>query len=261
MRHAVRVRGSLAKAGDLVLLVRLKVALEPVPVVRSLLSALPCEDVGGDAVEEPTVVGDDDGTAGERQEGVFQRTEGLDVEVVGRLIQQEEVAALLEGESQVQAIALTTGQDAGRLLLIRALEAKRGDVGARGHFHIADLNEVQAVRDNLPQGLVRVNTGARLVDVADFDGLADRQLAAIERLEADDRLEERGLTDTVRADDADDTVTGQGEGQTVDQRAIAKALLEILRLDDDATQARARRNLDFLKVELARALGLGGPSR
>ena len=117
VRHAVRVRGSLAQAGDLVLLVRLEVALEPVPVVGSLLSTLPREDVGGDAVEEPTVVGHNDGAAGERQEGIFQGTEGLDVEVVGRLIQQEEVAALLEGECQVQAVALTTGQDAGRLLL------------------------------------------------------------------------------------------------------------------------------------------------
>ena len=95
------------------------------------------------------------------------------------------------------------------------------------------------------------------VDVADLDGLADRQLAAVERLEADDRLEQGGLTDAVRADDADDAVTRQREGQTINKRAIAKALLKILRLDDDATQARARRNLNFLEVELAGALGLG----
>ena len=72
VRHTVRVRGSLAEAGHLVLLVRLKVALEPVPVVGRFLSTLPREDMGGNAVEEPTVVGDDDGAAGERQEGVFQ---------------------------------------------------------------------------------------------------------------------------------------------------------------------------------------------
>ena len=180
MRHAVRVRSGLAQAGHLILFVRLEVAFEPVPVVGRLLSPLPREDVGGDAVEEPTVVGDDDGAAGECQEGIFQRAESLDVKVVGRLIQQEQIATLLEGESQVQTVALTAGQNAGRLLLVRTLEAKGRDIGTRGHFDIADLDEVQAVRDDLPQRLVRVNTGARLVDIADLDGLADRQLTSLE---------------------------------------------------------------------------------
>ena len=197
VRHAVRVRGGLAQAGHLILFVRLEVAFEPVPVVGCLLSPLPREDVGSDAVEEPTVVGDDDGAAGECQEGIFQRAESLDVKVVGRLIQQEQIATLLEGESQVQTVALTAGQNAGRLLLVRTLEAKGRDIGTRGHFDIADLDEVQAVRDDLPQRLVRVNTGARLVDIADLDGLADRQLATIERLEADDSLKQSGLTDAI----------------------------------------------------------------
>ena len=222
MRHAMRVRGGLAQAGHLVLFVRLEVAFEPVPVIRGLFSPLPREDMGGDAVKEPTVVGDDDGAAGECQEGIFQRAESLDVKVVGRLIQQEEVSALLKGESQVQTVALATGQNAGRLLLVRTLEAKGGDIGARGHFDIADLDEVQAVRDDLPQRLVRVDTGACLVDIADLDGLTDRQLATIERLKADDRLKQGGLTDAVGANNADDAVARQREGQTVDERAITK---------------------------------------
>ena len=90
-------------------------------------------------------MGDDDGATGECQEGIFQRAESLDVEVIGRLIQQEEISTLLEGESQVQTVTLTAGQNAGRLLLVRALEAKGGHIGARGHFDIADLDEVQAV--------------------------------------------------------------------------------------------------------------------
>ena len=71
MRYAVRVCSSLTEAGHLVLLVRLEVALEPVPVVRMLLGPLPREDVGSDAVEEPTIMGDDDGTTGECEQRVF----------------------------------------------------------------------------------------------------------------------------------------------------------------------------------------------
>ena len=114
------------EALDLVLLVGCEVALEPVPVGRILVGSLPSEDVGGHAVEEPAVVGDDHGAAGELQQGVLQAGEGLGVQVVGRLVQEDEVAALLEGQRQVEAVALAAGQDPGRLLLVRSLEPEGG---------------------------------------------------------------------------------------------------------------------------------------
>src|SRR5690606_36725501 len=111
---------------------------------------------------------------------------------------------------------------------------------------------------DLPQRLVRVDALAGLVDVGDLHRLADLELTAVERLQPDDRLEERGLADAVRADDTDDAVGRQREGQPVDELAVPEALLQVLRLDDHRAQARARRDLDLLEVELAHALGLGG---
>src|SRR4051794_13928599 len=146
-----------AEAGDLVLLVRLEVALEPVPVGRVLLRALVGEDVGRDPVEEPPVVGDDHGTAGVLEKGVLQARQRFDVEVVGRLVEEQQVAALLERQRQVEAVALTTGEHARLLLLVRALEAERGDVGARRHLGLADLDVVEPVGDDLPDVLVRVD--------------------------------------------------------------------------------------------------------
>ena len=72
VRGAVRLRGIGAEALDLVRLVRLEVALEPVPVRRVLLGALVGEDVRRDAVEEPPVVGDDHGAAGELEQRVLE---------------------------------------------------------------------------------------------------------------------------------------------------------------------------------------------
>ena len=83
-------------------------------------------------------------------------------------------------------------------------------------------------------------------------------VAAVERLEADDRLEQGRLADAVRADDADDAVTRQREAEAVDEDAVAEALLELLRLDHLGAEARAGRDHDLLEVELARLLGLGG---
>src|SRR5689334_7971109 len=79
--HPVRPGRLDAEALDLVGLVGLEVALEPVPLRGVLLVALPRQDVGRDPVEEPPVVADDDRAAGKLQQGVLQRTEGLGVEV------------------------------------------------------------------------------------------------------------------------------------------------------------------------------------
>ena len=53
---------------------------------EDLTIALEGKDVGTDAVEEPTVVADDHGTAGESLQAFFQGTKGVDVDIIGRLI-------------------------------------------------------------------------------------------------------------------------------------------------------------------------------
>src|SRR5690606_9962646 len=72
----------------------------------------------------------------------------------------------------------------------------------------------------------------------------------------------RGLAGAVGADDADDGAARDIERQVVDQHAVAVALLEVLRLDDQLAQARARRDVDlarfvarlvFLRLQLLEA--------
>ena len=152
----MRAGGLGAEALDLVLLVGLEVALVPEPV----RAALPGQDVRGHPVEEPPVVAGDDGAAGEVEQRVLQTGQGLDVEVVGRLVQQQQVAALLEGERQVHPVALAAGHDPGRLLLVRALEPERRHVRPRRHLDVADLDVVEPLRDRLPDVLPRVEAGA-----------------------------------------------------------------------------------------------------
>src|SRR3712207_5743115 len=102
------------------------------------------EDVGGEAVEEEAVVADDDGAAGEILERLLERAEGLDVEVVGRLVEEEDVAALLKHLRQVDAVALATRELADLLLLVAAAEVERADIGAGRHLVLAELEEVEA---------------------------------------------------------------------------------------------------------------------
>src|SRR5699024_12844908 len=57
------------------------------------------------------------------------------------------------------------------------------------------------------------------------------QLTTVELLEPDDRLEQSGLADSVRADHTDDAVAGQGEAQPIDEGAIAEADRKSTRLN------------------------------
>src|SRR5689334_9018967 len=77
-----------------------------------------------DAVEEPAVVRDHHGAAGEVEQGFFERAQRVDVEVVRRLVEQQHVAAALQQLRQVHAVALATRQLPDRLLLVAALEVE-----------------------------------------------------------------------------------------------------------------------------------------
>src|SRR5512132_3552963 len=115
VRGAVRAGGLDAEPLDLVLLVVLEVALEPEPLRVALIG----EDVRRHAVEEPPVVAHDHGAAGELQQRALQAGQGLDVQVVRGLVEQQQVATLLEGQGEVEPVPLATGQHAGGLLLVR----------------------------------------------------------------------------------------------------------------------------------------------
>src|SRR3546814_20013974 len=84
-----------------------------------------------DAVKEPAVMRDHERVARELKQRVFQRAQGLDVEVVGRFVEQQHVAALQQRLGQVQAAALSARQRADQLLLVLALEVEAADAGAR----------------------------------------------------------------------------------------------------------------------------------
>ena len=74
-----------------------EVAVEPVdPAV-----ALKGQNVGGDPVEEPAIMAYDHGAAGKALESVLKCPEGVDVEIVRRLVKKKHVAARLQHSGEV----------------------------------------------------------------------------------------------------------------------------------------------------------------
>ena len=64
------------------------------------------QHVGRNAVEEPAIVGDDNRAARKIEQGFFQCAECIDVKIIGRLIEQHEVASPLQQLGKVHAVAL-----------------------------------------------------------------------------------------------------------------------------------------------------------
>ena len=63
-------------------------------VPDDLAVALEGEDVRGDPIQEPPVVADDDGATGKVEQRLFEGTQRVDVEVVGGLVEQQQVGPL-----------------------------------------------------------------------------------------------------------------------------------------------------------------------
>src|SRR3546814_5195111 len=89
-------------------------------------------------------------------ESVFQGTQRFDVKVIGRLVEQEDIAALLQELRHVNAVALTAGKLADLLLLIATLEIEGPHIGAGLEFMLADGHEIMAAGNLLPDIMVGI---------------------------------------------------------------------------------------------------------
>jgi hypothetical protein len=134
------------------------------------------------------------------------------------------LAAGFQHLGQMHPVALAARERADLLLLVAALEVEGRAIGARVHLVLAELDDVVAAGDLLPDGLVRIERIAALVDIAQMHRLADGDRPRIGLLLPGDHPEQRRLAGAVRADDADNAARRQLERQIVDQQPVAKPL-------------------------------------
>ena len=237
----MRLFGRLAHPFPAVFLVILPVTFVP----DRPAFALERQDVGADAVEEPAVVADHHDRPGEGEQRFLQRAHGIDVQIVGRLVEQQQVGAGFQHLGEMDPVALAAGEHADLLLLVAALEVEVGDIGAAGYLPLSELQHVQSAGNFLPYGLRIVERVAGLVDIAELHRLADRQRAGIRPLLPGDHAEQGRLAGAVGADDADDAAGRHEDVQIVDQQPLTERRAHALRLDHDVAQARPRRHPDL----------------
>src|SRR5262249_39861440 len=148
----LRNDGVDAEPPHLVFLIILEVSFEPF----DMAVAFEGQDVGGDTVEEPAIVADDHGAAGEVFQRLLERTQRVNIKIVGRLVEQQHVGAGLEYLGKMHAVALAAGELADLLLLVGALEIERRAIGARIDLALAELQLIEPAGDFFPYALLAV---------------------------------------------------------------------------------------------------------
>src|ERR1700759_725041 len=104
----------------------------------------------------------------------------------------------------MHAVALTARERADLLLLIGALEVERRAVTSGIDLALAEQDQFVTAGNLFPHGLVAVQRVARLVDITEMHGIADRDAARIRLFLPGDHAEQRGLAGAVRSDHTDD---------------------------------------------------------
>src|SRR5215213_4791824 len=120
----------------------------------------------------------------------------------------------------MHAISLAARKHPDALLLVGTRKIKTRNISPRIHLALAELNNVQAVRDFIENSFVSVQRIARLVNVAELDGFADFESSRVCRVLSGNQTEKRRFARAVRTDNADDSAARQAEFEIFKQQFI-----------------------------------------
>ncbi len=121
----------------------------------------------------------------------------------------------------MQTTTLTARQLAHAFAPVGALEVKAANIGAAWHLGVADTHDIQTAGDFFPHGFAVVHRVTELVNGGQLHGLTRGDRAAVRLFLTGHHAEQGGFTRAVRTNDADDSAFRYGEGQIVDQQAVA----------------------------------------
>ena len=155
---------------------------------------------------------------------VLERFDGFDVEVIRRLIQNEQVGARQHENRQREARALAARQRVGAAQHFLARESEAAEVS----LYLTALPFRAQRRDDIVERLVERHLRHILPIVAGGDRPAEPELAATQRMLAQERPEQRGLPRPVASDNPHHARSLQRPVESIDQGARADPHAHVL---------------------------------
>ena len=184
------------------------------------------------AVEEESVVTHYDQASLELGEVILEDAEGHDVEVVGRLVEYQEVGRPHQHSRKVKAGAFAATEGVDVLLLVSRREEEVGEKLHRGVTHIAVYHDVLGyLGDCVDDALVVVKLDSLLAVVAESHRFANVPLSAVGRHYALQHLDECRFAGSVVAYYSKLFVTCECVVEVVENHLVAKPLVYALCLE------------------------------
>ena len=184
------------------------------------VTAIDLEHLGGDAVEHVAVMGDQHQTASESGQAILEPGDGIDVEVVGRLVEDQQVDLLDEHHRQSHPLGLAAGEGGG--------------VGARQWAHAETLNDggrLPVGADGL--GHRSVWEVGPLAQEPHPHGPTAADSAVFRRQAASQHAQQGRLARAVPAHDAEPVAGRDRDRQVFEQRPLGPAHGDLARVDED----------------------------
>ena len=183
-------------------------------------------DAVGHALQEVAVVGDHDETAVEFPQAVLQPDDHVAVQVVRRLVQDEDIRRMEQDGGEGHALALAAGEGAHGLGKVR--DAQAGEHGLGLVFHEGAGVRGEVGKDLLQDRGLRVHLGV-LGQEADLHVGVPADGAAVRHLLARQDAEKAALAGAVDADDADLVPLVEIEGDIIQELFQAEIQADVFR--------------------------------
>lgn len=203
----VRSLGIRAQATATVLFIILVVTLKPDHVAVTLKR----ENVRRDPIKEPPVMAYHHRASGEIKEGLLKSSERVDVKIICRLIEKDNVSVRAQHLRHVDPVSLSTGEGSHELLLVWARKVKAGNVSSTIDLSAAELDQIIATRDLLKDGILVLDSLSTLVHVRQRNCLSNFKSPVVWCLLARDKFKERRLTGAVWSDHSNDSAAWEVE--------------------------------------------------
>jgi hypothetical protein len=172
-------------------------------------------------VQELAVVAHQQQRALELEQQLLEQVERLDVEIVRRLVEHQQVERAREQPRQQQPVALPAAQRAHRRARPLGREEEVLQVAEHVPLLAADAHPLAAVGDAVEDAAVRVELLAQLVVVRDLEPRAVTDRARVRRQLAEQQAQERRLARAVRADEPHAVAAHDRGREVAHDRAVA----------------------------------------
>ena len=184
----------------------------------------------------------DENASGIFHDTFFQRTQRINIKVIGRFVKKNNICPFTQHFSQVNTVALTTGELPHLFLLVSAFKIKLPDISTRRHLFFAKFNNIQPVGNFFPNGFVRIKLFTRLINITQINSITNSDCTAVRLFLSGNHTEQSSFTRTIRPDDTDNSTLRNFEREIINQQAVTITFRNSGCFNNQITQTVSHRN-------------------